>query len=163
MSFFYYTLDNLIIQNVSNLLDYTSVKMFSIWRLGDKIAIFHSSWIYKLFPREKILTNSFRKVARALCHQFWLPIIWLLEGIFSISKLKSSTTTIRVVEYQYNHYNKTLIQCIDFSIIKHLFTACGWSSALSNPRQKQFPSGKPSGNISFLGLNKRAFSLTIIK
>ena len=28
---------------------YTSVKMFPIWSSGDKRAIFHSSWIYKLY------------------------------------------------------------------------------------------------------------------
>ena len=31
---------------------HTSVKLFLMWQSGDKIAIFHSSWINKLLSRE---------------------------------------------------------------------------------------------------------------
>ena len=56
-----------------------------------------------------------------------------------------------------------LIQSIDISIIKHLFTGCEWNSSLFDSRQKLFPSGKPSGGNSCLGLIKRAIPLTIIE
>ena len=70
----------------------------------------------------------------------------------------SFTTTIRIIKYQYN-YDKTLVQSIDISMVKHLLI--GWEFK-SHPKQKLFPSGKSSGNSSCLGLNKRDIPLITI-
>ena len=76
----------------------TTVKMFPIWLSGDKIAIFQSSWINKLFPREWFLTFPRLKNFTFSLTPVLISCNLIVEGIFSFNSvtLKSSTTTIRV-------------------------------------------------------------------
>ena len=71
--------------------------MIPIWTSGNKIAIFHSSWINILFPRKSFWLFPVRIISRTLWRQFWFPVIWLVEGFFSVINasvtLKSSTTS----------------------------------------------------------------------
>ena len=66
---------------------YTSVKMFVIWSSVDKIDIFYCSRINKLFPRGKFSPFPLFPIIIISCIlwcQFWLLVIWLVEGIFSV-------------------------------------------------------------------------------
>ena len=144
---------------------YTSVtvKIF-LHDVQKKIVIFSHFLYTKSIPPKKVFDYAVfpvRNFSSALCRHFWFPVIWLVEGIFSVCNAwyKFHYNNTSHYKYQYN-YDKTLVQSIGISMIKHLFIGWKWNN---HPQQKLLPSGKPWGNSSCLGLNKRAIPLITIK
>ena len=95
-----------------SMINYTSVKMFLIWRSGYKIAFFTVPKCTNYFPENSFWLFPVRIISRTLWRSFNIPAIWLVEGVFSVINasvtLKSSIFHY-VIKNQYD-YNKYLFK-----------------------------------------------------
>lgn len=114
---------------------YSEVKMFPLWRSGDKIVLFRSSRINKLFPPPNtfgLLPVRFHKLSDASFD--FLQFDWL-----KVVTLKASNTTFRVDKYQYNYGKKTCSKYW-YQYNKTLIHWCEWKSYLIQPLTENIPS-----------------------